>query len=52
MLLEVRLRVDLFGNHYIEFDNKVSIKVNVRDYEDVSYIIIKKENEKKLKIKE
>ena len=45
MNLDVKLRVDLFGNHYIVIDNKLSIKLNRYDYEDVSYLLIKKEKE-------
>ena len=52
MLLDIKLRVDLFGNHYIVFEDKLSIKVNIRDYEDLSYILMKKENENKVKMKD
>lgn len=45
MNLDVKLRVDLFGNHYIVIDNKLSIKINIYDYEDTSYLLMKKEKE-------
>ena len=44
MLVNLKLRTDLFGNHYLEIENKISLKINLRDYEDISYILIKKEN--------
>lgn len=45
MLLDIKLRVDLFGNHYIVINDEISIKVNRYDYEDMSYLLIKKEKE-------
>lgn len=45
MLLDVKLRVDLFGNHYIVLDDKLSVKLYRRDYEDISYLLMKKEKE-------
>lgn len=45
MLLDIKLRVDLFGNHYIVINDEISIKVNRYDYEDMSYLLMKKEKE-------
>ena len=46
MLLNINLRVDLFGNHYIDFENKISVKINKFDYEDISYFMMKLKNER------
>ena len=35
------LKVIMFPSIY---ENKISLKINLRDYEDISYILIKKEN--------
>ena len=42
MLSDITLKVDLFGNHFINIDGK-TFELNKRQYEDISYYLMKKE---------
>lgn len=47
MLVDLKLKVDLFGNHHIVIDEKV-YELNKRQYEDISYYLMKKEKKMNL----
>ncbi len=47
MLSDIILKVDLFGNHYINIDDK-QFELNKRQHEDISYYIMKKEKKMNL----